>query len=152
MRRRGLSLTELMAVAAILAVLVSSSAVLYYEKYGGNILARESEDLTLWFYSVISRANNEGVIFKLYTAQRENGEYELRAVYAGESYSSAENIYTSSSANIRNEGGSSIMTYDGMWQTLSPALTLSIRSKEVNGGKLFLTISVYGLVTVKEKL
>lgn len=152
MRRAAFSLTELLVVISILILLVSFSSVAYYEKSDKDLLARESEDMVLWFYSVMTLANDEGSSFKLYVTQRESGEYELRAVYDGESYRSAKNIYTSSRVNIRNEGGSGIMTYNGKWQTMSPGLSLSIRSKKTGGGRLFLTVSVYGLVEIKHKL
>lgn len=148
---RGFTLVETLVSLAILMALLSVgiAPMMKYDSES-RLIQEEAQELAMWFSVIMTTANREGGEIKIYFSQLPSGELEIRAVAAGENVASAKTVYRSLKAHIRNENASlSTVSYDGIWQTLTPALTLSVRSKTNRANKVLLTISAYGLVTVK---
>ena len=148
---RGVTLVELIVALTILMTLFSI-CLISVSKYDSDsrVLQEEADTLAMWFSGIMTMANREGRSVKIYLSQTPSGDMEIRAVAAGEDVASAKLVYRSSRVFIRNESPSvTTLSYDGVWQTLTPALTLSVRSKTNRAKKIIMTVSVYGLITIK---
>lgn len=147
---RGVTLVELIVALTILMTLsLSALSPCQNMTVIGRVLQEEADTLAMWFSGIMTMANREGRSVKIYLSQTPSGDMEIRAVAAGEDVA-AKLVYRSSRVFIRNESPSvTTLSYDGVWQTLTPALTLSVRSKTNRAKKVLLTVSVYGLITIK---
>ena len=150
------SLAEILVASFIICVLLSCSALcLENEKNKEKKTQCETEayELASWLSCLITKANMEKADFKLEISEWEADNFELDVFWLTGSQAGKTQMFKSTNFIIRKENASSASRfYSGTWQTLTPALTLSLRHKTKNPSGMFLiSVSAVGFASVEEK-
>lgn len=152
--RRGLLLIEIFVSLAILCacaglMLAAASGL---SDNPDRAVAEEANALAMWLSDKISEARLEGGTFVIQVANTNAGNAGLNFRWKGDMTDKPQDIFLSSSAVIRNEEASMAFTYDGQWQTMTPAMMFTVRP--LPGKKAAMravTVSGAGYVRVRKK-
>lgn len=151
-RRRGFSLVEVLIVLMVFSVMTGALCVrLAVGDDSVPVVRAEAESLAEWLTSKMTRARAEGNGFML-EAHRSWGESDiarLKLTRRGAPVGDAE-YYVPKGATIDIARISSTYTYDSDWHTLTPAVSINLRSKRRPAAILYIvTVSGQGYVSVK---
>lgn len=152
-RAAGFSLAELLVVMMITAALVGG-VTLTAGRLGNEdaLVLREAENLKAWLSERMMRAQARECDFTLSASRNgaDNVDFVLREIEKGV-YGPIER-YQADGARLF-PAGSGLVTahrYRGEWNTLSPAVTVSVNSiPPANGRRMFVVVSALGFVSVR---
>jgi len=156
LRGGGFSLVELIVVMLVLAILSGGIAVSSMKEDDcDRIVAREAEDLALWLSDRMSRAQAEECPFRLYVLGHGGSAVnaDLTIIWLGGTLVNKSETYRSSRVNIWPESQVNQFVYDGAWQSLTPALTVSVKpiSPLSEAKRLYVIVSGTGYTRISTK-
>lgn len=153
-RRKGSVIIEILLVLLIAGVMTGA---LCLRLAGGAAETRavreEAEALAQWLSNKITRAQLEGTSFKI-VALRTAGDKSVSALRLTRYGAGAENaeFYSARNAVLDIENTSQAYTYNYTWHTLTPAVTINLKSRNNTSEILYMvTVSGQGFISVRQK-
>lgn len=115
---------------------------------------QEADSLVHWLSNRMTRARLEGVGFKISASVVDgSGNIELMLTRFDLRKGETPEKYRAQSAVIEKQNNLQKHTYDSTWHTLTPAMTLIVKSsKKTVDAVYFVTVSGYGFVSVTPKV
>lgn len=153
-RRRGFTLVETLIVLMILGVMTGAVGLSTGGRSEQYMVRQEAESLAHWLSNRMTRARLEGVGFQLIASVVSDAKnLELMLLRADQRKGEVPEKYRAQSAIIEKAINLQRHTYNSTWHTLTPAMTLTVRSRKKHGDIVYLvTVSGYGLVSVTPKV
>lgn len=149
-RRRGFTLVEILIVLLILSLMAGVVGLSAVCKSEPSSVRQEAESLAHWLSNRMTRARLEGVGFRISASVvGGSGNIELMLTRADLRKGESPEKYRAQSAVIEKQNNLQEHTYDSTWHTLTPAMTLTVKSsKKSENVVYFVTVSGYGFVSV----
>ncbi|MCE5201787.1 MAG: hypothetical protein LLF78_04675 [Synergistaceae bacterium] len=154
--RNAFSLVELIIV--LLIIITLSGGITVATMGGGinedSVIQREADDLVLWLSDRMAMAQTEECGFRLYVLGHGGSAVnaDLTIIWLGGRLANTSETYRSAKAYIWPESQVNQFYYDGEWQTLTPALTMSVKPMPPSKGKkLYVIVSGTGYIRVSTK-
>lgn len=154
-RRRGFSLVETLIVVMVFGVMAGALCVRLAGGDDAAAVRAEAETLAEWLSDKMTLARAEGVGFKL-EAPRLGQGMEIKHIKLTRNDSwgdaSAAEYYRAGGAVLEIATNTSFPSYvyDSGWHTLSPAVTIGLKSKRPSSKVLYtVTVSGQGFVSVR---
>lgn len=149
MDRRGFSLVETVAAVAVLAIL--AGCVCFAAVGLKANPQREAEELASWLTERITRAQTEGSSFSLECTRRTGGQgLSLSLVWLDGRARGKKESYANEKVNMFDMAGIRTRTFDGTWQTLTPALTICVEQSAGSRERVYVRVSGEGQVNVSD--
>lgn len=149
--RSGFSLVETLLVLAIvllLSAIVGLSAA--ENKNDSKIVKQEADELVVWLSDKMTQAKLQEADFKIYVSEWSPYNFQLTLSWLTGPNATKSVSYKTDKVYLRIESSVYEFTYDGKWQSLTPAVTFSIRSKSASQNpKILVTVSGVGYVSTK---
>lgn len=153
-RRKGFVLIEILLVLSVAGVMAGA---LCLRLAGGaddtSVVRGEAEELAQWLSNRMTRARLEGTSFKI-VALRTAGDKSVRALQLTPYDAGAEDaeLYSAEKAVLDIENASQVYTYNCAWHTLTPAVTINLKSRKNPAEVLYsVVVSGQGFVSVKRQ-
>lgn len=146
MKRRAFSFAEVITAVAVLAVLVGCAAIAV-----AGMTARidgEAEELANWLTEHITRAQAEESSFLLDISQRTGSGAYMAITWLDGRSKGERDAYANDRVFMYDRAAVRFRTYDGGWQTLTPALTVCVMRTPQAREKLYVKVSGEGQVNV----
>ncbi|MGI6442937.1 MAG: type II secretion system protein [Synergistaceae bacterium] len=147
----GFSLVEMIAVLTIILSLFAMVSLTFNQSHDeSKIVKQESAELATWLSERMTEAKLEEGNFKIYLSEWCPYNSQLTLLWQTGPSATKSVSYKTDKAYIRNETQAYEFVYDSKWQTLSPAVTFSIRSlSDPSKYKRQVTVSGTGYVNEK---
>ena len=147
--RRAFSLAELLVVMAVIAALAGCAAFVAVNMTAN--LGREAEDLASWLTEHITRAQTEGSSFTLLISRKaSDNNMSMTLVWLNGRGKGEHESYENGRVFMYDRAKILSRTYNGAWQTLTPALTVCVEQLSRRGEKLYVKVSGEGQVNVSK--
>lgn len=115
-----------------------------------EIVKREATELALWLSERMNQARLEEGDFRIYVSEWSPQNCQLTLSWLTGANATKSVSYKTDKVYVRNESSVYQFVYDHKWQTLTPAVTYSVRSlADPSKYKMSVTVSGTGYVNVK---
>ena len=149
----GFSLIETILVMTIVLLLLSMVGLSVTENNNeSEIVKQEANELVVWLSDIMNQAKLEEADFKIYASEWSAGNLQLTVSWLTGPNATKSVSYKTDKVYLRKESSSYQFTYDGKWQSLSPAVTFTVRGKSLSQKNIIeVTVSGVGYVSTKVK-
>lgn len=149
-RRSAFSLTELVVVLAITAILITCSTVAFFKSTVS--IEDGAEDAALWLMERTSRAQFEESSFRLVISKvsSRGNNMKMEITWLNGRNKNMKETYANNDVFMYDTASISARTYDGVWQTMTPALSIGVRALSDSGKRKYVKVSGSGLVSVSD--
>jgi prepilin-type N-terminal cleavage/methylation domain-containing protein len=147
--RRAFSLAELLVVLAVIAALAGCAAFVAVNLTTN--LDREAEDLAAWLTERLTRAQTEGSSFTLLISRKAaDNNMSMTLIWLTGRGKGERESYENDRVFMYDQARIMSRTYNGAWQTLTPALTVCVEPLSRRGAKLYVKVSGEGRINVSK--
>lgn len=140
----------IVVLTIILSLLAMISLTFTTNNDESKIVNQEAAELAIWLSERMTEAKLGESDFKIYISEWSPQNVQLTLLWRTGANATKTVSYKTDKAYIRNETSAYEFVYDSKWQTLSPAVTFSVRSlSDPSKYKKQVTVSGTGYVNEK---